>query len=103
MFMDVDQDIFEDLNEIRKKFCNQEVFIPQYQEGLLLARGHIEIVNDYEINYNISTTAGSSGAPIISNKLKVIGYHIGAMNHKDHNFGGLLKLPIQEFIKTFFT
>ena len=73
--------------------------IPQYNKAnISISTGYIEIENDYDISYDITTSAGSSGSPIISTKLKVIGYHIGYNSLKKKNYGSLLKLPIQEFI-----
>ena len=101
-FMDIDEDIFKDLIEMKNIFQNQEEMIPQYKDGTIcMSFGCIKIENDFDINYNISTEAGSSGSPIISSKLKVIGYHIGAKKFK--NVGGLLKLPIQKFISKYYS
>ena len=99
-FMDIDEDIFKDLTEMKNIFQNQEEMILQYEhKEIVMSFGCIKIENDFDINYNNSTVDGSSGSPIISTKLKVIGYHRGYNVSKHKNVGGLLKLPIQEFIK----
>ena len=56
--------------------------------------------------HSIPTSPGAGGGPIIShNKFKVIGFHIGKLTTSSNKFrgiGNLLKIPIQEFINTFY-
>jgi V8-like Glu-specific endopeptidase len=73
-----------------------------------IEEGKIIIQNDkYYIIHNIPTNYGASGGPIIShNKFKVIGYHMGRQkncNTEYIGFGYLLKLPIEEFIKEYYS
>ena len=57
-----------------------------------------------EIIHNIPTNHGASGGPIIScDKFKVIGYHKCKIRPKRIGIGQLLKYPIQEFIKRFYS
>ena len=73
-----------------------------------IEEGRIIVKEDeYNIIHNIPTGPGAGGGPIIShNKFKVIGYHIGKMKNSYSEYKGighLLKLPILDFIKQYYS
>ena len=102
-FMEIDDNIF---NKDSTEFYKESIFIPQYDIGhhLYISIGQIikNVDHDVKIHYTHATMRGSSGTPIISNKCKVIGYHIGTDEFL-YGTGGLLKLPIQEFIMKYYS
>ena len=133
IFMDVDEDIFNDKDFLMKVFRRKKVYILEYaklsesnefkEKKLSLIKKNIEeftkdksyrikdgIIIDIDKSienrfyHNIQTDSGASGGPIISyNKNKVIGYHIGKIKDSKIKIGFLLKQPIQEFIKKFYS
>ena len=76
-------------------------YIKDYDKGKM----HFDLIKKYnEIIHNIPTNRGASGGPIIScDKFKVIGIHQGKNPIKGIGVGKLLKYPIQEFIKKFYS
>ena len=73
-----------------------------------ILEGRIIVEEDQcTIIHNIPTCPGSGGGPIISyDKYKVIGFHMGKSSNSSNEYKGIgifLKLPIQEFIKKFYT
>ena len=73
-----------------------------------ILEGRIIVEEDQcHIIHNIPTRPGSGGGPIISyDKYKVIGFHMGKSLNSSNEYKGIgifLKLPIQEFIKKFYT
>ena len=131
IFMDIDEDIFRERDFIVKNFYKAKAYILEYAKpnydkkhykngGYIIKKnieeftkckeysieeGNIIIKDEILIIHNIPTCPGASGGPIIShNKFKVIGYHQAKhIKFKGYRgIGGLLKLPIQEFIKKFY-
>ena len=130
IFIDIDEDIFKSEEYLKLNFNKKRAYIleytheqPQYfdyDEYKKYAKKEIfkEIIGDkkysieegditYEENeiiHNIPTFFGASGGPIIScDKFKVIGYHKCKIRPKRIGIGQLLKYPIQEFIKRFYS
>ena len=132
IFMDIDEDIFKDKDFIVKNFFKTKAYILQYAKpnygneydkkgGYIIKKnieeftkdkeyaieeGNIIIKDEKNIMHSIPTSPGAGGGPIIShNKFKVIGFHIGKLTTSSNKFrgiGNLLKIPIQEFINTFY-
>ena len=133
IFMDIDEDIFNDENFIVKNFYKAKAYILQYAKptygneydkkgGYILKKnieeftkdkeysikeGDIIIKDEKNIMHNIPTSPGAGGGPIIShNKFKVIGCHKGKLVDSFSQYrgiGNLLKLPIQGFINKFYS
>ena len=133
IFMDIDEDIFNDIDFIKKNFYKKKAYILQYakpsygnehnKKGGYIIKKNIEeftkdkeysieegdiIINDERnIMHNIPTSPGAGGGPIIShNKFKVLGLHVGKIMKSSNEYrgiGNLLKLPIQEFINEFYS
>ena len=136
IFMDIDEDIFNDINILREKFYNKRAYILAYifentkpretnefheKSGYIrnknldeftkdktysMEEGRMMIDESGAILHNIPTSLGSGGGPILSyKKFKVLGYHKGRLieSSKFSKIGGLLKFPIQEFIRKFYS
>ena len=132
IFMDIDEDILNDIDFIKKNFYKKKAYILQYAKpsygnehdkkgGYIIKKnieeftkdkeyaieeGEIIIKDEQYIIHNIPTSPGAGGGPIIShNKFKVIGCHKGKQifSNKYRGIGTLLKLPIQEFINKFYS
>ena len=128
--MDIDDDIFNSNDVLMKNFYKKEVFMLQYAEHnysniyneksdsitkknieelkYKICNGRIIVKEDkYHFIHNIATSQGSGGFPIFSyDKYKVIGFHKGKLSISSKEYKGIgvfLKLPIQEFIKKFYT
>ena len=96
-----------DYYEQNNKSTNKKIFKEIIgDEEYKIEEGDITY-NGREVIHNIPTNKGASGGPIISaDKFKVIGYHLGKyceFGGLTHGFGRLLKYPIQEFIKRFYS
>ena len=132
IFIDIDEDIFKSEEYLKLNFNKKRAYILEYTErqpeyfdydeqNKKCAKKEIfkEIIGDKkysieegditygekfnEIIHKIPTNAGASGGPIISyDKFKVVGYHVGKIPKKN-GIGKLLKYPIQEFIKRFYS
>ena len=133
IFMDIDEDIFNDKEFLIENFNKKKAYILHYSprnnideqnknsqsiikknieeftkdKKYKIEEGRIIVKEDeYSIIHNIPTGPGAGGGPIIShNKFKVIGYHIGKMksNSEYKGIGHLIKLPILDFIKKFYS
>ena len=134
IFMDIDEDIFNDKEFLRENFNKKKAYILHYSprnnideqnnnsqsiikknieeftkdKKYKIEEGRIIVKEDeYTIIHNIPTGPGAGGGPIIShNKFKVIGYHIGKMKKSNSEYKGighLIKLPILDFIKKFYS
>ena len=93
-----------DYIENNNKYAKKEIFKEIIGDKIYsIEEGDITYMEN-EIIHNIPTTKGASGGPIIScDKFKVIGYHVAKDLNKRKGIGKLLKYPIQEFIKRFYS
>jgi hypothetical protein len=133
IFMDIDEDIFNDKDFLCKLFYKKNAYILQYakpettnkydrKNELIIKKnleeftkdkqysieeGNIIVEDEIKIIHNIPTYFGAAGAPIISpDKFEVIGYHKGKKIKTDSNyceFGYLFKWPIEKFIEEFYS
>ena len=124
IFIDIDEDIFNSKDYLMENFYKKKAYILQYAKPINIIKKNLEELTKYKkfqieegriiveedefhITHNIPTSPGASGGPIIShNKFKVIGYHVGKKAHFNGEYIGrgiLLKLPILEFIKKFYS
>ena len=97
-FLEIDYDIFEDLNDKYKS-----IYIIHYPFGRepSLSIGTIEKIENDIIKCKCTTEKGSSGAPILNlNNFKIIGIHQGTEKMLSLNIGILLKNIINDFNKT---
>ena len=98
-FLEVDEAI--DKFNLREKI-KDVIYILQYPEGKSsYSYGNVkDSSNDQDITYSCSTSAGSSGAPILNLiNNKVIGVHKGS--EASLNIGTLMKYIIDSFRKTY--
>ena len=131
IFIDIDEDVFNSEEYLKKYFHKKRAYILEYTESKPYNFDNYEQMNKYtkqkifkdiigdkkfsiqegditydgrEIVHNIPTNKGASGGPIISvDKFKVIGYHLGKNIYRKEGCGHLLKYPIKEFIKRFYS
>ena len=92
--------LLPNINDIN--YINKDIYIPQYPEGkeLSYSEGKIKNMNGYELVYDASTKAGSSGSPIfLKDSTEVIGIHKqGNRRKRNENYGNTIKLLIQNQI-----
>ena len=91
-FLEIDDNINNDIKIIEKKYRNKSVYILHYPNGddIKVSYGLLNgIINNKDLNHNCRTKDGSSGSPIISLKNnKVIGIHIGSTENNNNPFNG---------------
>ena len=84
-------------------YKDKSVYIMHYpnSQKVEYSLGNIKnISDDGNIEHYCSTTAGSSGAPILNlNNFKVFGVHKGTKIKKNWNVGTFIKQPLEDFIK----
>ena len=131
IFIDIDEDVFNSEEYLKKYFHKKRAYILEYTESKPYNFDNHEQMNKYtkqkifkdiigdkkfsiqegditydgrKIVHNIPTNYGASGGPIISvDKFKVIGYHLSKNIYRKEGNGHLLKYPIKEFIKRFYS
>ena len=131
VFIDIDENIYKNEEFLQKYLHKKRAYILEYTKGIDYYEHDCEkkkkcstkeilkeltenkefSIEEGEINYdgkmiihNIPTGPGASGGPIISDdKFKVIGYHLGKNRFMKEGIGKLLKYPIQEFIRKFYS
>ena len=106
-FLKLDKNIVMDIENnmnvnSNKDFIDKTIYIIQYPEGeLSVSYGTLDTIYEdkkYNFNHKCCTKNGSSGAPILTNKNKLIGIHKeGIFNN--YNIGTFLNYPIKEFIE----
>ena len=101
------QNYYNEQNEKNQNIIKKNIEEFTKDKNYKIEEGRIIVEEDeYNIIHNIPTSPGAGGGPIIShNKFKVIGYHIGKKkSHSEYQgLGHLIKLPILDFIKQFYS
>ena len=105
-FLELDDKIINDITKNENenvKYLDKTFYIIHYPKGeLSVSYGVISDIYEYikyKFNHKCSTELGSSGAPILTLKNKVIGLHTGG--NKLFNLGTFLNEPIKDFIKKY--
>ena len=99
-FLDIDYDIFENIN-LNDKFKSIYLIHFPFGNKPSLSTGIIEKIEDDIIKHKCATEKGSSGAPIINlNNFKIIGIHQGTDDILSLNAGMFLTNAINDFNKT---
>ena len=94
-FLDIDYDIFENIN-LNDKFKSIYLIHFPFGKESSLSIGTIEKIEDELINHKCATEFGSSGAPIINlNNFRIIGIHQGTDGILSVNTGILLTKAIK--------
>ena len=98
-FLEIDYDIFENIN-LNDKFKSIYIIHFPFGNESSLSIGIIDKIEDDIIQHKCATQKGSSGAPIINlNNYKIIGIHQGTEKVLSLNSGMLLKNIINDFNK----
>ena len=97
--LELDNNLFQD--NIETNYINKSIYILHYLNGkdANVSYGLIDNIYKYNINHKCSIDKCSSGSPILNlQSKKVIGIHNeGSIKY---NIGTLLKIPLNDFIKT---
>ena len=100
-FLEIDNDINNDIKAIEKEYRKKSVYILHYPNGedIKVSYGLLNgIINNKDINHYCNTQKGSSGSPIISLKNnKVIGIHRGSPKNEKLQFN--IGIFIKEVLK----
>ena len=97
--LELDNNLFQD--NIETNYINKSIYILHYLNGkdANVSYGLIDNIYKYNINHKCSIDKCSSGSPILNlQSKKVIGIHNEGLIK--YNIGTLLKIPLNDFIKT---